>query len=290
MWPKSLLHLEAAESTPTSTQLGMNINTSPTQLVSAVMLGDSGGGEEEAPLVAGDVAIDEDEDEDDTQQYVNTGAYLGFERHESVPEFPSPEAERIMDDLPVVKKSRKRARKGKKADSMIQPPQQPRVQDRIDIPGAAKWHIPGQPILPKAAIGARFGDVRRLHDDVLRIEKGLIASKDPGYPLYVVNVPRQLSYVDTFPAEKFFLRFDYIFDMFHVKKLDFMFVRLYALHMNYIIGVKQISHICVADLYYMHEGFLGVCAKHREYAREYIVNFMLTNKDKEAILVPYHPL
>ena len=83
------------------------------------MLGDSGGGEEEAPLVAGDVAIDEDEDDDDTQQYVNTGAYLGFERHESVPELSSLEAECIMDDLPVVKKSRKRPRKGKKADSMI---------------------------------------------------------------------------------------------------------------------------------------------------------------------------
>ena len=115
-------------------QLGMNINTSPTQLASAVVLGDSGGGEEKAPLVAGDVAIDEDEDDDDTQQYLNTGAYLGFERHELVPELPSPEAERIMGDLTVVKKSRKRARKGKKADSMIQLPQQPRVQDHMDTP------------------------------------------------------------------------------------------------------------------------------------------------------------
>ena len=104
-----------------STQLGMNINTSPTQLASAVVLGDSGGGEEKGPLVAGDVAIDEDDD--GTQHYVYTGAYLGFERHESVPELPFPEAERIMDDLPVVKKSRKRTRKGKKATSMIQPPQ-----------------------------------------------------------------------------------------------------------------------------------------------------------------------
>ena len=173
---------------------------------------------------------------------------------------------------------------------MIQPPQQPRLQDRIDIPDADKWHIPGQPILPATALRARFGNLRRLHDDVLRIEKGIIASKDPGYPLYVVNVPRQMSYVDSFPTDKFFLQFDYIFDMFHVKKLDFTFVRLYALHINYIIGVEQISHICVADPYYMHEGFLGVCANHREYARDYIVNFMLANKDKEAILVPYHPM
>ena len=98
LWPKNLLRLEAAGSTPTSTQLGMNINTSP------------------PPLVAGDIAIDEDEDEDDddTEQYVNTCAYLGFERHESVPELPPPESERIMDNLPVVKKSRKRPRKGKK--------------------------------------------------------------------------------------------------------------------------------------------------------------------------------
>ena len=49
LWPKSLLRLEAAGSTPTSTQLGMNINSSPT------------------PLVTGDVAIDKDEDDDDTQ-------------------------------------------------------------------------------------------------------------------------------------------------------------------------------------------------------------------------------
>ena len=122
MPPKSLLRLEAAGSTPTSTQLGMNINTSPTQLGSAVVLGDSGGGGEEAPLVIGDVAIDEYEDDDDTQQYVNTNAYLGFERHESVPELPPPESERIMDDLPVAKKSRKRPRKGNKAASMVQPP------------------------------------------------------------------------------------------------------------------------------------------------------------------------
>ena len=78
--------------------------------------------------------------------------------------------------------------------------------------------------------------------------------------------------------------------MFHVKKLDFTFVRLYALHMNYIIGVEEIPYICVADPYYMHEGFLGVCTKHSEDARDYIASFMLANKDKEAILVPYHPV
>ena len=68
----------------------MNINTPPTQLASGVGLGDSGRGKDEAPLVTDDVAMDEDEDDDDTQQYVNTGAYLGSDRHESVPELPPP--------------------------------------------------------------------------------------------------------------------------------------------------------------------------------------------------------
>ena len=60
--------------------------------------------------------------------------------------------------------------------------------------------------------------------------------------------------------------------------------------MNYLIGFERIPYICVADPYFMHEGFLAVCTKHCEYARDYLVNFMLANKDKEVILVPYHPL
>ena len=84
-------------------------------------------------------------------------------------------------------------------------------------------YIPCQPILPARVLGARYGDLRRLHDDVLWIEKGLIASKDPGYPLYVVNVPQQMSYVKGFPADKFFLRFDYIFDMFSREEAGFYF-------------------------------------------------------------------
>jgi len=220
------------------------------------------------------------------QQY----EYSGFERHESVPELPPQETERIIDDLPVAKKHRKRAKKGNKAASMIQPPPQPRVQDRIPVMGAVKYHIPGEPILPKAAVEAIYGDLRRLHDDVLRREKSLIASQNLGYPLYVVNVPQQRLYIDTFPAEKFFLRFDYIFDMFHVKKLDFTFVCLFALYMNYIIRIEQIPYIYVADPYFMHESILAVYEKHREYASNYIADFMVGNKDKETILVPYRPM
>ena len=95
------------------------------------------------------------------QQY----EYLGFELDELVPELP--EDERIIGSFPVAKKHRKRSRKGNKAASMSQPPLQPRVQDHMPIIGVAKYDIPDDPILPKAAVEAIYGDLRRLHDDVL---------------------------------------------------------------------------------------------------------------------------
>ena len=119
-----------------------------------------------------------------------------------------PEDERMIGSLLVAKKHRKRPKKGHnaaKAASMSQPPPQPRVVDRIPIKGAVKYHIPGNPILPKAAVEAIDGDLRRLHDDVLRREKSHIASKNPRYLLYMVNMPQQRLYVQTFPTEKFFL-------------------------------------------------------------------------------------
>ena len=98
----------------------------------------------------------------------------------------------MLDSLPAPKKHRKRPRKGltgAKAASISQPPPQPRLADRIPIKGVAKFHVPGDPILPKAALEGIDGDLRRLHDDVLSREKSLLVSKNHGYPPYVVNVP-----------------------------------------------------------------------------------------------------
>jgi hypothetical protein len=57
LWPKNLLRLEAAESTPITThqQTGMNTTTPPTQLPAPVVPGESGGRREEGGPVADDV-------------------------------------------------------------------------------------------------------------------------------------------------------------------------------------------------------------------------------------------
>ena len=77
--------------------------------------------------------------------------------------------------------------------------------------------------------------------------------------------------------------------MFHMTKLDFQLIRMYALYQNYIIRRETIKYICVTDPYYMHESFLAVCKEHCAYASKYIGEFMVTSKDKEVILLPYHP-
>ena len=52
---------------------------------------------------------------------------------------------------------------------------------------------------------------------------------------------------------------------------------------------EEVLQICVADPYYMHESFLSLGDFERETAMEYLQNFMVQNKDREIVLVPYHP-
>ena len=195
---------------------------------------------------------------------------------------------------PPAKKQRRRpdkkGPKGARAASSSQPPLKPRVVDRIPVEGAKRFHVAGDPILPAKALEHILNnDLRRLHEDVLAREKSLLIAKDPGYPLYAAQVPGGKLYVERWPANKFILRFDYIYDMFHMTKLDFQFIRMYALYLNYFIRIENIKYICVADPYYMHESFLAVCKEHRDYASKYLGEFMIANKDKEVILLPYHP-
>ena len=85
-----------------------------------------------------------------------------------------------------------------------------------------------------------------------------------------------------------FLQFDYIFEILHMRQLDFTFVCLYALHLNNLVKKEELSNIAVADPYYMYENFLKRGDVERKSAEEYILKFMLANKDKEMILLPYH--
>ena len=97
-----------------------------------------------------------------------------------------------------------------------------------------------------------------------------------------------MGFVEEVPGDVFFLRFEHIFDMFHMKRLDVSLVHLFALHLAYVVSRKKISKIAVADPFYMCESNL-LGRESRRVATEYIEEFMVANKHKEIILLPYFP-
>ena len=74
----------------------------------------------------------------------------------------------------------------------------------------------------------------------------------------------------------------------HMKRLDVSLVCLFALHLAYVVSREKISKIAVADPLYMCDSNLRHC-KSRRAATEYIEEFMVANKHKEIILLPYFP-
>ena len=141
---------------------------------------------------------------------------------------------------PPTKKQRRRpdkkGPKGARAASSSQPPLKPRVVDKIPVQGAKCFHVASEPILPAEVLQHLLNnDLRRLHEDVLAREKSLLVTEKPGYPLYVAQVPGGRLYVERWPANKFILRFDYIYDMFHMTKLDF------PVH-PHVCAVSQLLH------------------------------------------------
>ena len=357
LWPKNLIRLEPAESTPITThqQACAETTTPPTQLPAPVVPGESGGRHDEGgAIVLADVISPveqrmDDETEVDPMDFLNTNAYdcdidmmsqpydeSGYQlANEDMDDMPGQEGrsrdckkslfmkssqdtpedaastqaqlagregrtvlspgtlgQGLRKGLEGVPKKKERKRSGKVTASKqarAHSSQTMHSEERVPVKGAVMFHLTGEPMLPPKPLEALSGDLRRLHDHVLSTEKSLLASKDPGYPTYAARVPEGKCYVDTRPAEVFFLRFDHIFEMFLTRRLDFTIVRLFALHMSSVMKREEVSQICVADPYYMHESFLSLGDFERETARDYLQNFMVQNKDREIVLVPYHP-
>ena len=105
----------------------------------------------------------------------------------------------------------------------------------------------------------------------------------------MVKVPKGWGFCDGTRADMFFLRFDSIFDMYHMRRLDRTFVCLSALHLSHVVRKEEISTIAVLDPYFMHENFLKAGKVDHEAAIKYIEDFMVANKEKEMILLSYHP-
>ena len=194
-----------------------------------------------------------------------------------------------VNDTKLPKKVRKRGKK-KAAPSGSQPPaakQQMRVMDKVPT-NLRAIHWLGQPILPEEYRDKLSGPMRSLHDSVLTVEKQLLGMGSPTYPVFVARVPKNMGFVDKSPGDVFFLRFDDIFKMFHLQRLHHTLVRLVPLSMAYPVIKVETPGIAIMDPYYMLESNLSTDGKWLIVTR-YIEDFLVANKQKEIILLPYFP-
>jgi hypothetical protein len=153
---------------------------------------------------------------------------------------------------PASRKTTGRKRAKKRAfDSSSQPVEgcrKPiRVQDKVPIINWHEIHELGKPMLPPKLLEIVTSDMRNLHNAILYVETNLAKDDNPTYPLYIGKVPEGLGFVDKYPGDLFFLRFNEIFDMFHMNALHPSMVRLAALSLAHQLIKENTPNIAIMD-------------------------------------------
>ena len=93
---------------------------------------------------------------------------------------------------------------------------------------------------------------------------------------------------DKYPTNMFYIPFEDIFNMFHLYKLGGSLVHLWAINRTYITKMEGNRNVAVANPYLMHEFNLNVPDR-RQAMKTYLAEFMISNMEKECLLVPYYP-
>jgi hypothetical protein len=132
------------------------------------------------------------------------------------------------------------------------------------------------------------GAMVSLMHGILFLEEGLLKETNPSYPVFTVKVPADVGFVDDHPTDIFFISYEDVFKLFNAKRLDYNLVRLYALQRAMKVNREEKPCIAIADPYYMREGIL-LNPVNRSRAKEYLQKFLLDNKSKKDILLPYFP-
>jgi hypothetical protein len=100
--------------------------------------------------------------------------------------------------------------------------------------------------------------------------------------------PPMWAFVDGYPGDLFFIRFEDIFRLLHMFWMDKSMVCLISLSMAHNIIIERRGRIMIIDPFYMDELFLGAPGN-RAIVSKYIKDFMVANKDKDYFLMPYFP-
>ena len=167
-----------------------------------------------------------------------------------------------------------------------------RTNKNMASPGAdssTRVHVVGNPLLSPELLSHTKGPMLSLHGAIVTMEGLLLKDKDPNYPVLTVQVPKNADFVTEAPADMFFIAFEDIFNLFDSRRLDYNLVRLYAINMVMKIQRDVVPYVAVADPYYMRDSQLVQGSETREKATEYLQKFMLNNKRKNNLLLPFFP-
>ena len=192
-------------------------------------------------------------------------------------------------DGPVLqpKKRKRPAKKDAKDKAAAKDKDKVALLDKLPNNWRPLHHL-GEPMLPEHVVKKLTPDMRSLHETVRHVENLLLKSKDPGYPLFVAKVPTGMNFVEKYPADLCFIRFNDIFSIYRMQMLHFSVVRLVALSLSSQIVKEGTPTIAIMDPFYMRESI--ICnAGDRAIATRQVEDFMLANIKKGAILIPYFP-
>ena len=102
-------------------------------------------------------------------------------------------------------------------------------------------------------------------------------------------MPADVHFIHEAHADLFFIAYEDIFNLFHSRRLDYNLVRIYALHQAMKIKREKIPHVAIVDPYYMCDSQLVEGSGERTMATTYLQNFLVDNKRKDVILLPFFP-
>ncbi|KAK1651885.1 hypothetical protein QYE76_069690 [Lolium multiflorum] len=192
-------------------------------------------------------------------------------------------------DGPVLqpKKRKRPAKKDAKDKAAAKDKDKVALLDKLPNNWRPLHHL-GEPMLPEHVLNLLTGDMASLHNQVQYLERQLLKSKNPSYPLFVAKVPTGMNFVEKYPADLCFIRFNDIFSIYRMQMLHFSVVRLVALSLSSQIVKEGTPTIAIMDPFYMRESI--ICnAGDRAIATRQVEDFMLANIKKGAILIPYFP-
>uniref|UniRef100_A0ACD5WX72 Uncharacterized protein n=1 Tax=Avena sativa TaxID=4498 RepID=A0ACD5WX72_AVESA len=190
------------------------------------------------------------------------------------------------------KRKRVRKRPNRNKDKATSQPAPIRYRDDVVPPredGLTRVHEAGQPILPPELRRLASGAMMSLHERVLTLEGLLLKDKDPSYPVFTAKVPEDVGFITDALADVFFIAYEDIFKLFHLRRLDYNLVRLFALNLVMKVKREDTPFVAIADPYYMRDSQLEEGIRTRARAKSYLQKLLMDNKRKDNILVPFFP-